>query len=411
MITTDTLPTNNQVEASSDSHGDSKGNKVGAFQTPRFSIMQYKKPILFLFLSTVLIIISSLFIFIKQKQNSGIKLQATPTSQTHSSSQVISDKIPSTYTWKSFKDETLGFEFRYPEKLDLLREGNKVILKHTISYKNHGKCEMIGDETEYDRLDDFSVTIEIFDEYQYSPYSYIDGIYEAGILKGEWRYIGAEGCGIEEYIFALPDGRCLKVTKDMVQAMSSVIAEEKRQEVLSVPGAISEEESNEIFRQILSRFTLLLKNEITDTSSFYKDNRLYVQKEINECNVKFIDNCTDGKMVSVFITLPIDTKVSFKNGKYVIKLDQGTFLVDYNSVPFPGGWMGSLQKTEKSIVEISARNGLKFTAEKNAEGYSFISGQGFTIEKDIPQSYLTQEDINEWARILNSLSIGEPILD
>src|SRR5436190_3203132 len=56
--------------------------------------------------------------------------------------------------WKTYRNTQYGFEFKYPNKLKLSQQGEKVVLNHSIPYENNGNCDMSGDSTIYPTLDD-----------------------------------------------------------------------------------------------------------------------------------------------------------------------------------------------------------------------------------------------------------------
>ena len=179
--------------------------------------------------------------------------------------------------WKIYQNEESGFVFKYPSKITLNENAGQVILNHNIPYENHGDCDMKGDETTYPTLNDFNVTFAIVDKSlsetvremsSYIPEENFDADgnlkaspgfideYQNGNLKGFSIYEGVEGCGWVIYYFPDGIGKTLVIKKDMVQMLSSVIAKEAMDKVLAVPGVISQDESEKIFRQTLSSFKL-----------------------------------------------------------------------------------------------------------------------------------------------------------
>ena len=157
--------------------------------------------------------------------------------------------------WKTYQNEKYGFEFKYPEKLKLIKNGNKVILNHYIPYENYGDCDMIGGNRVYKTLDDFNVSFEVVP--QKLALNYVDGEYNAGILKGFWAYEGAEGCGHSTYYFPIEQNRTLVVYRSAVQALSGSSTLWDLEKILKIPGVIPREESEKIFNEILSTFKFI----------------------------------------------------------------------------------------------------------------------------------------------------------
>ena len=154
--------------------------------------------------------------------------------------------------WKTYRDDRNGFEFKYPEKLKLIKESNKVTLIHSVLYENYGDCDMMGGEQLYKTLDDFNISFEVVN--QKLSLSYIDGEYSAGALKGSWAYEGAEGCGHSKYHFSIGESKTLVVQRAAIQALSGLSTLWDLEKILKVPGAISKEESEKLFNEILSTF-------------------------------------------------------------------------------------------------------------------------------------------------------------
>ena len=162
--------------------------------------------------------------------------------------------------WKTYRDDNKGFEFKYPEKLKLVKEENKVILNHAIPYENYGDCDMMGEEQLYTTLDDFDVSFEIVN--QKLSLRYHDGEYSAGTLRGSWAYEGAEGCGHSTYHFPIGEDKTLVVQRAAVQALSGLSTVWDLEKILKVPGVIPQEESEKLFNEILSTVKFLSSLEI-----------------------------------------------------------------------------------------------------------------------------------------------------
>jgi len=157
-----------------------------------------------------------------------------------------------TVNWKTYSNALLGFEFKYPEKLIISEQNGVVTLIHAIPFKNNGDCDMKGGSETFDNLTDFKVSFEISRSVPLIKTG--DGKYQKGILNGTYSYQGVEGCGETSYYFPSSGKQTLLVKKASIQILSDVIAPQRRNEVLKVPGVISREENNLLFDQILSTF-------------------------------------------------------------------------------------------------------------------------------------------------------------
>lgn len=154
---------------------------------------------------------------------------------------------------KTHTDAKQGYSFQYPAKLSLGIVSGLVNLSHTIPFENRdGGCDMMGDVELSATLTDFSVKFEVLPGEVKPPY--IDGLYSAGQLNGNYAYMGAEGCGQTKYYFPVNGNRTLVVTKNELQVLSPVVSAEVRNRVLAVPGVISYEEANTLLKNILTSF-------------------------------------------------------------------------------------------------------------------------------------------------------------
>ena len=148
---------------------------------------------------------------------------------------------------------------------------SSIEFSHSVPFKNYGACDMKGDKT-YDTLNDFGMTMQIFNKnvadtakqtssnIQAENYSgntlkifpgSIDA-YEIGDLKGFAVYEGVEGCGHTIYYFPLENNtKTFVVTKDMVQQLSGITSPDVKNQLLAVPGVINNDESKNIFENIL----------------------------------------------------------------------------------------------------------------------------------------------------------------
>jgi hypothetical protein len=183
------------------------------------------------------------FQYVVSNEPTGADLQSFPSSTSP------------TADWKTYTSETAGFRLSYPQALTLQQQGSQVVFNHSIPYKNsNGGCDMSGNIGQFERLDDFNLTLEVVPTQ--SP-SYVDGTYEAGMLKGSWAYQGAEGCGEIFYYFPLPNNKTLLVKKASIQALSGISTAWNKEEILKIPGVITAEQSDIYLRKVLESFVLL----------------------------------------------------------------------------------------------------------------------------------------------------------
>lgn len=180
--------------------------------------------------------------------------QSQTPSDTHQT-DVFTHSATSTSERKDFTNSLAGYSLQYPSKLELLQSGAKITFTHSIPYKNSGACDMMGGGKTYNSLEDFDLSLEVINK----PVQPVrtEGAFEAGRLKGIYVYEGAEACGHTVYYFRLSNNRTLVVTRVSIQALSSVVTDGVRNEVIKTPGVIVPEEANVIFKSILESFTLL----------------------------------------------------------------------------------------------------------------------------------------------------------
>jgi hypothetical protein len=177
---------------------------------------------------------------------------------------------------KQYTSPDTGISFTYPKNLAVSTTNAVTLIRHDIPYKNSGACDMMGDAKIYDRLTDFEMKIRIINKNltetvkTLSPYipkenfaegklmaspGFIDP-YTKGNFSGFAIYEGAEGCGQITYYFPVTDNKTLVISNASIQALSSVISQEKVNKVLAIPGVISREKNKEIFEFILGNLKL-----------------------------------------------------------------------------------------------------------------------------------------------------------
>lgn len=207
---------------------------------------------LFIYVLIILVIAGGAFGFYVLKK--GELLPILPT-QSVSPIPTLTTTPDPTANWKTYRNEKYGFEVQHPTNINLVENGNEIILSHSIPYQNRGDCDMIGGTEKYDRLNDFKISLKISENKPELPY--VDGQYQVGKLSGQWAYEGAEGCGYSTYHFPLENGKTLMVQRDSVQALSGISSSWNLEEILQIPEVISKQESDKLFNQILSTFIFI----------------------------------------------------------------------------------------------------------------------------------------------------------
>jgi len=178
--------------------------------------------------------------------------------------------------WEIYKIEALKIQFEYPKKIvSLSEEQNKVYLNHSVIFEHNNPCDFKGDGLKLKELADFKVNFELFEgdleaavknqesedfvssyflekKFKLEP-GFIDEI-TVGSLKGYVVTRGLEGCGQYTYYFPLNSENTLIVLRSFIPEFQPII--EDYQKNLQIPGIISPEQEESLFKQIFSTFQL-----------------------------------------------------------------------------------------------------------------------------------------------------------
>jgi hypothetical protein len=180
--------------------------------------------------------------------------------------------------WTTFEDATARFRIDYPDNLLMLsQEGPRVTLSHSIPHRHPDPCNLRGDQPAIlETLTDFHVQMEVigtgfretvtsrqdpqfvqeylFDDRLKTVPGFIDEV-RIDSLRGYLITMGAEGCGVYEYYFALTETDTLVVERSFIPEFQPIVA--GHEEYLRLPGIIRPEEERRLFNKIMSTFRLL----------------------------------------------------------------------------------------------------------------------------------------------------------
>lgn len=171
--------------------------------------------------------------------------------------------------WKEYSDNSMQFEYP-PNIISVAKSGDKVSLKHSLSYTHNDFCDLKGDGTRLDKFTDFNVSLRVIaknmkgtlDETQgwLAKDYFIDGnfklspgfvdYFEVGNLKGYRITSGAEGCGNYTYYFPISPSKTLVVVRAFIPELSDINANNKT--YFNLPGVIIPDQERELFTKILS---------------------------------------------------------------------------------------------------------------------------------------------------------------
>jgi hypothetical protein len=181
------------------------------------------------------------------------------------------------FGWEIYKNEVLKIQLEYPKEIVyLLEEQNKISLSHFVAFEHNDPCDFKGDSLKLKELVDFKVNFEVFkggleeavknneSKEFFSNYflnkklklepGFIDEI-TIGNLNGYLVTEGIEGCGQYVYYFPLNSKNTLIVWRAFVPEFQPIIAD--WQDNLQIPGIISPEREESLFKQIFSTFKLI----------------------------------------------------------------------------------------------------------------------------------------------------------
>jgi len=179
-----------------------------------------------------------------------------------------------TADWAIYVNEEHGYEVKYPKNIiTISKQGNKIILVHSIPFEHPDPCDFKGDAPPLKELTDFRVTTEVINrnlretlmlresDYLVSNFlldnklrvelGFIDDI-STGTLNGYRITSGVGGCGIYSYYFPLTRERTLVVQRSFIPEFKPITLD--YQKYLKLPRIIPPDKEEKLFDQILSTF-------------------------------------------------------------------------------------------------------------------------------------------------------------
>jgi hypothetical protein len=191
-----------------------------------------------------------------------------------SKNQLIEVAEDETADWKTYRNEEYGLEIKYPEDIiRVFQEDDYIYLKHSIPFEHDNPCNF-GQENApviLKELTDFNVAFKlknfdlletikleegenilnfISDGVLMTSEGYIEKV-QLGQLKGYLIINAFEGCGVDNYYFALNKRKTLVVQKSHI---AELILNQNRYSNLK--GIITLKESDDLFKKIFSTFVL-----------------------------------------------------------------------------------------------------------------------------------------------------------
>lgn len=177
----------------------------------------------------------------------------------------------------TYRNSNLGISFKYPKKLQVTGNNERITLHHEVQFTHHDYCDFVGESTTtIDTLTDFHVTLHIVNKNlvdtvrSESPYipeenflngkivpspGFIDPV-DFGNLKGFSIFEGAEGCGHTVYYLTVSDKKTLVVINDFITIFSGSIDTENMQKALQVPGVINRESAESLFDDFIKNLVV-----------------------------------------------------------------------------------------------------------------------------------------------------------
>ncbi|MBK5215842.1 MAG: hypothetical protein JJE53_03505 [Candidatus Pacebacteria bacterium] len=170
---------------------------------------------------------------------------------------------------KTFKIGDL--EFSYPEILNFEKNGDTMLLGHSVIEKHQNNCDFSGDHPTSNEIIDVGLRISLIDKNIYNSikelfrktnYSTVvlknniitlePGLidkYSIGVLDGYRIFRGKKGCGGYNYYFPISSNQTLFIYRTI---SSQTVVQDTDAYLLKLPGIISQDQEEQIFKDIIS---------------------------------------------------------------------------------------------------------------------------------------------------------------
>ena len=209
---------------------------------------------------------------------------------------------------KTFKLDNL--EFSYSDLLTLKKEGEVISLAHSIPQKHQNSCDFKGDGIMVDNITDFQSSFKIYNKdlknsitSDFSANSVIQNLakgpdvildpgfvdkYTIGSFDGYKITQGVEGCGHYSYFLSISPNQTLVIDRSFY---AQTVGTTTNADMLKLPGIISKEKEEQIFKSIL----LSVKGNISSDNFFTRNSSATTNlRKLGETCGQNIGNCGPG---------------------------------------------------------------------------------------------------------------------
>jgi WD40 repeat protein len=154
-----------------------------------------------------------------------------------------------------------GFQVTYPQpQIKAYPQGAGVALLHSVPHSHTDPCNLQTASTLRDLID-FDVRLEIVPanleeakRITHSGTGGTDNVTLGPLTGGTFESYGVEGCGQDVYLFPVASNKTLWIVRRWIAEFSPIMAD--YEEHLALPGVISPEEADKLFKQMMATFKL-----------------------------------------------------------------------------------------------------------------------------------------------------------